>query len=489
MELKAHFSDLHKVIIEHLEQAETEIIGAIAWFTDKDIFDVLCRKAQSGVKVAIALIGDEINQGRGGLNFQRLENLGGQVIFLPPGSRDEPTMHHKFCVIDGVTVINGSYNWSHKARSNDENIMVATDAAAFAVKYLAAFEGVAARAGQGSLVIADTDAARRRLEMIRNLIMLGEEADVAQQLGKLRLVAEALQLERIIVALDKGEYRLALEAIETYLRRATAIVVNGQYEIPRLRLQLEALELRLESMSDEKAEQERRLIIFNRRHDDALGGLIQRVLKARAVLARQLAATNTQTAESSSAEAEAEEVEAAAEEAERAYEEYAEQHEELQHAEPLPRLDAEADQELKQLYRKSCSLCHPDKFGDDDMKARAHAFFVELQAAYRSNDLACVREIHDTLKAGGLPDARSHTLNEVEVLRAAIAELEHAIARLVAELRELQASDAIRMMAAAGATEADWPVFFERQRKALETQLERIEQDIRELQTEGTVTL
>jgi hypothetical protein len=39
-----------------------------------------------------------------------------------------------------------------------------------------------------------------------------------------------------------------------------------------------------------------------------------------------------------------------------------------------------------------------------------------------------------------------------------------------------------------GATEADWPVFFERQRKELETQLERIEQDIRELQTEGTVT-
>jgi hypothetical protein len=286
--------------------------------------------------------------------------------------------------------------------------------------------------------------------MIRNLIMLGEEADVAQQLGKLRPVAEALQLERIIDALDKGEYRLALEAIETYLRRATAIVLTGQYEIPRLRLQLEALELRLESLSDEKAEQERRLITFNRRHDDALGGLIQRVLKARAVLARQLAVTNTQTAESSSAEA-------AAEEAELAYEEYAEQHEELQHAEPLPRLDAEADRELKQLYRKACSLCHPDKFGDD-MKANAHAVFVELQSAYRSNDFTWLRDIHDKHKAGGLPDARSHTLNEVEVLRAAIAELEHAIARLVAELRELQASDAIRMMAAAGATETEHTV-------------------------------
>lgn len=257
-------------------------------------------------------------------------------------------------------------------------------------------------------------------------------------------------------------------------------MVAGQYEIPRLRLQLEALELRLESMNDEKAELERRLITFNRRHDDALGGLIQRVLQARAVLARLSATANTQAAESAEAEA-------AAEEAERAYEEYTEQHEELQHAEPQPCLDAEAERELKQLYRKSCSLCHPDKF-DDGMKARAHAIFVELQAAYRSNDIAGLREIHDTLKAGGLPDARSHTLGEVEALRAAIAELEHAIARLVAELQELQASDAIRMMASAGATEADWPVFFERRRKDLETQLERIEQDICSLQTEGTVT-
>jgi len=38
MELKAHFSNIHKVIIHHLEQAQTEIVAAIAWFTDRDIF-------------------------------------------------------------------------------------------------------------------------------------------------------------------------------------------------------------------------------------------------------------------------------------------------------------------------------------------------------------------------------------------------------------------------------------------------------------------
>ncbi len=290
MELKAHFSHIHKVIIGHLDQAKSEIVAAIAWFTDRDIFDVLCKKARSGIKVSVALIGDEINQGPGGLNFQKLGNFGGQVVFLPPGSRDEPTMHHKFCVIDRSTVITGSYNWSHKARSNDENITVVTDSTDFAGKYLDTFDTLLVRTGRGTPVVADTDAARRRLEMIRNLVLLGEQDDVTTHVRKLRPVAEALQVSQIIAALDKGEYRAALEEIDAYLCRATALVTAGYADISRLRFQLEVLELRLESLTDEKAELERRLITFNRRHDDALGDVIQRILKARAELARLLAA-------------------------------------------------------------------------------------------------------------------------------------------------------------------------------------------------------
>lgn len=475
MELKAHFSNIHRVIIDHLEQAQSEIVAAVAWFTDRDIFEVLCKKAQSGISVSVAVIGDEINQRPGGLNFQRLGNLGGKVTFLPPGSRDEPTMHHKFCVIDRSTVITGSYNWSHNARSNDENITVVTDSTDFAGRYLETFDGLLARAGHGAAVI-DVDAARRRLEMIRNLVLLGEQDDVTTHLRKLRPVAGALKLAQIIAALDNGEYKAALEHIEAYLRRATALVVAGYADIPILRFQLETLELRLESLSDEKAELERRLITFNRRHSDALGDLIQRLLKARAELAQLLAAERKNGKEH-------EQAKAAARDAEEAYQDYSRQHEELQRAVPLPVLDEEAERELKALYRKSCSLCHPDKFSEDRKEA-AHRAFVELQAAYKCNDLARVREIHETLKSGGIPGTRSTTLSESEALSAAIAELEYAIAKLVTELKALQASEGARLMEAAGPTEADWRRFFERQQEALETELTRIESDILAVQNE-----
>lgn len=475
MELKAHFSNIHKVIINHLVPAQSEIVAAIAWFTDRDIFEVLCKKARSGINVSVALIGDEINKGPGGLNFQKLSNFGGKVIFLPPGSRDEPTMHHKFCVIDRSTVITGSYNWSHKARSNDENITVVTDSTDFASKYLDTFDNLLVRSGHATPVVVDADAARRRLEMIRNLVSLDEQDDIATQLSKLRPVAEALNLTRIIADLDNREYSAAIEHIDAYLSKATALVISGFADFPRLRFLLESLEVRLESLSDEKAELERRLITFNRRHDDALGDLIKRILKARSELAR------LHTADRNISKVQ-KEAEAVAQEAEEAYKDYARQHEELQRAAPLPKLDVETERELKFFYRKACGLCHPDKV-PKEKKDAAHRVFVDLQEAYKGNDLARVREIHEMLVAGGLPGTRSTTLNEAQALKAAIAEMEYAIASLVAELKALQKSESVRLLETAGATETEWQSFFKRQRATLEAELVKIASKILAVQT------
>lgn len=461
MELKAHFTNIHQVIIELVEGAQFEIAAAIAWFTDRDIFEVLCKKAQSGVKVSLAVIGDEINLGPGGLNFQRLSDFGCLVAFLPHGGRNEPMMHHKFCVIDRRTVITGSYNWSRKARSNDENITVVTDSAEFAKKYQDTFASLVARADQPAT--ADADATRRRLEMIRHLILLGEQDHVGTHVRKLRPVAAPLNLSTILEALDRGEFALALEQIDAYLRQTTAIVVADLLDVGPLRFWLETLELRLESLSEEKTDIERRLQTFNRRHDEALGDLLQKVLRARAELAQHLAASEGDEDARKRAKAEAKA-------AEEAFKNYSKHHEELQAAKPLPKLDEASEGELKKLYRKACSLCHPDKF-PEGKKAAAHRLFVELQNAYKSNDLPRIRAIYQTLAAGGIPGTRSITLSELDDLKAAIAELEYKIRRVVSELYDLQASEGVKLAQAAGATEVEWQQYFEQQREVLESVL------------------
>lgn len=485
MEVKAYFSDIHKVIIKQLEGAGSDIHVAVAWFTDRDIFDVLCKKAQSGIKISLVLVGDDINCGAGRLNFIRLENLGGKVTFLPTGSQDTPLMHHKFCVIDAKTVITGSYNWSKKARSNDENITIIRDSPEFAYKYLAVFDELCVRGGQKSTPLINAETVRRRLDMVCHLILLGDYDDVTAQVVKLKPVADEYKLSSVIELLNGGQYQEALEQIKAYLSKFTALVSIEAQEVPRLQFQLQILELRLESLSNEKAEIERCLIIFNRRHDEVLGGLIQDVLLARAEYARLMFAIKQKTVEqetiqTEAAKEEAKAAEAEAEEAENTYQQYSQQHEQLQKETPVPQLDEAQEKELKALYRKACSLCHPDKV-PEDKKQMAHEIFVTLQEAYTSNDVKQVAKIFERVKNGDFSQTRATTLSKMDVLKAAITELKYHIANLLTELQALQGGQAVRLMRLAGNSEADWQLYFDGQYRLLAGELEKVKAQLQQL--------
>lgn len=484
MYLQAHFKNIQQVIIDHLQDAQHEILVAVAWFTDREIFEVLCQKAQSGVHVSVALLGDDINQAPGALNFHRLRNLNGKVTFLPSGSDGSPMMHHKFCVLDTTTVITGSYNWSKKAQSNDENITVVSDAPEFSTQYRQAFLGLVAGLtpqDTASSTPVNTDAVRRRLEMVRNLILLGEQDDLPPHIQKLRPIVEQLRLQALLQDLEQGNYKNALQDIETYLQRSSALVLREDIDVPNLQFQLQVLELRLQSLSDEKSDLERTLVIFNRRYNDALGTLLIDLLGVQAKLARQKAEAHRQQAdENSKAEQEAEQAEQEAEQAEQDWQDYQQEYEEQQTQHAPNRLSEEDEQELKKLYRKACSLCHPDRF-DNDQKEAAHQMFVALQDIYKTNDLPALRELHTTLKSGGLPKApRSITLSRSDALRAAIAELQHRISETLRQLQRLHHSEGADLLRLAGNTESEWLSFFEKQKQLLQEEI---------LQLQHTITL
>lgn len=482
MELQAHFHRIPLVIIEHLGVAQSEILAAVAWFTDRDIFDVLCRRAQAGVEVSIAVLGDHINTAPGALNFQRLRNLGGNVSFLPPGSDGEPMMHHKFSVIDRVTVITGSYNWSKKAQRNDENITVATQAPEFAARYRNAFHDLLARTGQAAPEAnlgINADVVRRRLETIRNLILLGEQETLPAHLNRLGPMSQTAELPPIMQALHQGNYTYALELIERHLQRPTSIALHEDGDVPRLQLQLQELELRLESLSEEKTDLERDLVLFNRSYSDALGDLLLQVLEAQAELAQhEAAASHNRAAEGETSRQEAEQDARRAEQARRDWQNYRYEHIEQQASAAPRRLTMQQEAELKQLYRRACSLCHPDRFSHDQ-KADAHRAFVELQEIYKANDLQALRELHETLKAGRLPRSpRSSTLSRADSLRVAIAELRNRITETLRQVKILHESEAAVLMRNAGKGQANWNAFFGQQKLLLQAEIERLQKEL-----------
>ncbi|MGM0553267.1 MAG: phospholipase D-like domain-containing protein [Pseudomonadota bacterium] len=240
-EITAHFDDIHEVLLREIHSAETSIVSAVAWFTDREILNALLYRASHGVSVRVAITDDDINRPPKGPSFDSLIDLGGEIHRIRSGSRRESLMHHKFCVIDQSTVITGSYNWTRRARENAENITVVRNHPSFAARFVETFEQIVGQRAAGPDSI-DTTQMCKRLELIRNLIQLGETSDLSPHVQRLRGVADEAGIGNALKAIDDGDYERALESIEQWLVRASALVTLEDAEVPHRRLELEALE-------------------------------------------------------------------------------------------------------------------------------------------------------------------------------------------------------------------------------------------------------
>jgi tetratricopeptide (TPR) repeat protein len=120
MNTEVHFENIAASILEELAGASRSIRVAVAWFTDRQLFDVLLQKASEGIAVIVIIRNDVINLGQAGLAWQKLLDANGTLYFSP----NTPALHHKFCLIDDKTLLSGSYNWTYGARRNRENMVV-----------------------------------------------------------------------------------------------------------------------------------------------------------------------------------------------------------------------------------------------------------------------------------------------------------------------------------------------------------------------------
>jgi len=107
-------------IKSELFNAQTEILVAMAWFTNDELFDILLDRANHGVQVSVILPEHADNEK---LDFEILDRSpNAEVIKIK--NVGYGMMHQKFCVIDRKVAINGSYNWSKNAKNNHENVIV-----------------------------------------------------------------------------------------------------------------------------------------------------------------------------------------------------------------------------------------------------------------------------------------------------------------------------------------------------------------------------
>lgn len=114
------FDEIREKIIQGIRGAKYTIWVAVAWFTDRDIFNELLLRKNEGVNVRIITSDEESNQ-------YLMADLVCHFELVKVPKKGFNRLHDKFCIIDLEYVMHGSYNWSNNARNNEETWATALD--------------------------------------------------------------------------------------------------------------------------------------------------------------------------------------------------------------------------------------------------------------------------------------------------------------------------------------------------------------------------
>lgn len=134
--------EILKQVQNNLTLAKQNVKIAVSWFTNYTLFKQVKEIAKSGIKVQLITNNDLTNNGGYCLDFNELINVGVEISLV-----EYPHLvHHKFCIIDDVIVLNGSYNWTRFSAKNYENIMVISGDGAVVRQFTDEFEEILSKA-------------------------------------------------------------------------------------------------------------------------------------------------------------------------------------------------------------------------------------------------------------------------------------------------------------------------------------------------------
>jgi hypothetical protein len=428
MPTQAYFDNIKLHLIQELSTARRSISIAVAWFTDRELFKLVCQKASEGLDVELILMDDRINRGSS-LDYEELNKAGGRVYLLGDKKRNQQIMHNKFCIIDSCTVVTGSYNWSYQAQRNYENITVITEQPELAVQFQHEFELIKRRNFRGDIPI-NFGKIFGHLDSLKRFIQLEDDEAIHFSLGTLKKIVPSQGKEfedilHIIELTDQKDFEKALAKIVEYLQLSTQIAPYADPEIGELKLELKIIEIQVAALEEVKSDIEKQLYSYNVRFNKELGQILKEILELRK--------------EKLAKEAEADESKKEAyEEAKSDQESFENQYAASEVDRPFD-LTIEQQQELKAKFRACSKMCHPDVVSEDQKKDAA-ALFVRLNDAYRKNDLGAINEIYGCLKKG-IFNFSSDTLKDIQKLYHQVVRMRERITELSKKVRELKDSE------------------------------------------------
>jgi hypothetical protein len=452
MQTEAVFENIADRIQSEIRKAQKSVFIAVAWFTNKDLFNELIEKAKAGCKVLLIISNDKVNASSQ-IKFEQLEKFNSKCYKIGDGKTE--LMHNKFCVIDYCIVITGSYNWSYKAENNFENVIINYDDTALAEQFISEFNQIRKQFYPSEPIIeADFPIGKiiKRLEILKNQIILEDLEELKKQTTKLSEYDFNTDLSDIINDIQKEEFASAITKIQNFINQNQQLAIWDDPEIAALRFEVKILENQLNGFENEKVELEKLLSDFHHRHSMELGDIILEILKLRKLKYKEDKEKH--------------------QEAEEDYRQYNEQINEEREKIKYELTDEEK-LELKKTFRKASFMCHPDKIGDE-YKDAAERIFVDLKDAYDANDFRKVNEILNNLKNGNFFKPMSEMISEKEKFIAASAKLRMQIKILENEILTIKQSETYKIIINID----DWDSYFKKTKELLEQELQELKAEI-----------
>jgi len=452
MQTEAIFDGIAERIQLEISQAKRSIFIAVAWFTNKKLFNELLKKAQSGCSVSLIISNDSINR-FSDIDYNQLTAYNSKVFKIGNGNSD--LMHNKFCIIDYSTVITGSYNWSYKAEHNYENVIITNGDTSLAEQFIAEFNNIRKQyypETEKEEVIFPLDKIIKRLEILKNYIALEDTDELEKEISKLKEFDFNSNLSDIISVVKSKEYSAAINKIQNFISDYQQLSIWVDLELAALKLEIKNLENKLNAYDNEKIELEKLLADFQHKHAAELGDLILEILRLRKIKYKE----NKEKYE----------------EAENDEHQYRSQIN-LEKGKIIFDLTELEKTELKKKFRRATILCHPDKVGEE-FKEAAEKIFIELKQAYDRNDLKRVSEILEELEKGNYFKTKSETTFEKDLLKTAVERLRKQIETLEKQIISIKESETYKTVLEI----KDWPLYFRETKEQLQEELKQLKIDI-----------
>jgi hypothetical protein len=318
-------------------------------------------------------------------------------------------------------------------------------------------------------MLSDIVCLLKRLEIIRNLIILEDIEDIQVQSQKLaKITAQLTDLQIILETgwivelLNKFSFADAVRQIDTVTDRLNGMILWQDPTIHGLKAEINAIENHITTLEAEIGEIERIVHEFEVRNTCELGAIALKILTFK----RRKAARNVSNNENDLlARKQLEEAKSQEQLYKSVYESTL--------AKPLRYLTEEQAAELKNKFKKIAKLTHPDLV-DKRFEKDAAAIFNQAKEARDNNDLSAINEILAYLENGVTFVSRHSGLAEKDALNSEARYMRHIMERLSQKLIELKNSDNYQMIL----TIENWDHYFSQHKIKLTLELEMLERAV-----------